>query len=80
MIHLSTEVALATVSRADVIVSWNFRHIVNLNRIRLFHAVNIENGYGMMEQLAGDPLWRKLEHRKTRSADAPGTGAAKKAS
>ena len=31
----------------------------------------------MMEQLAGDPLWRKLEHRKTRSAC---TGTANKAS
>ena len=42
-------IALATVLRADVLVSWNFKHIVNLNRIRLFHAVNIERGYGMIE-------------------------------
>jgi hypothetical protein len=42
-------VALATVSRVDVLVSWNFRHVVNLNRIRLFNAVNMERGYGLME-------------------------------
>jgi len=42
-------VALATVGRADVLVSWNFRHIVNLNRIRLFHSVNIERGYATIE-------------------------------
>ena len=41
MLHI----AVATVSDADVLVSWNFRHIVRLNKIRLFNAVNIEYGY-----------------------------------
>ncbi len=38
-------IALATVSEADVLVSWNFRHIVHLERIRLFNSVNLEYGY-----------------------------------
>ncbi len=42
-------VALATVNCADVLVSWNFKHIVNLGRIRLFNAVNLEQGYGLIE-------------------------------
>ena len=42
-------VALATVGRVDVLVSWNFRHIVNLARVRLFHSVNLERGYGLIE-------------------------------
>jgi hypothetical protein len=42
-------VAVATVSGVDVLVSWNFRHIVNLGRIRLFNAVNLEQGYGLIE-------------------------------
>jgi predicted nucleic acid-binding protein len=42
-------VALATVSAVDVLVSWNFKHIVNLGRIRLFNAVNLEQGYGLIE-------------------------------
>jgi hypothetical protein len=42
-------VALATIGRVDVMVSWNFKHIVNLNRIRLFNAVNLEQGYGLIE-------------------------------
>ncbi len=42
-------VALATVAHVDVLVSWNFRHIVNLGRIRLFNAVNLEQGYGPIE-------------------------------
>jgi len=42
-------IALATVGRVDVLVSWNFRHIVNLGRIRLFNGVNLEQGYGSLE-------------------------------
>jgi hypothetical protein len=42
-------VALATIGRVDVMVSWNFRHIVNLGRIRMFNAVNLEQGYGLIE-------------------------------
>ena len=42
-------VAYATVYQADAIVSWNFRHIVNLNRIHACNAVNLSQGYGMIE-------------------------------
>ncbi len=42
-------VALATVSAVDVLVSWNFKHVVNFGRIRLFNAVNLEQGYGLIE-------------------------------
>ncbi len=38
-------VAAATVAGADLILSWNFRHIVNFNRIRGFNAVNVSLGY-----------------------------------
>lgn len=38
-------VALATVSGCDLIVSWNFKHIVNFQKIPLFNAVNILQGY-----------------------------------
>jgi len=42
-------VALAVVSECDVLVSWNFKHIVNLDRIRLFNAVSMEKGYRPIE-------------------------------
>jgi len=42
-------VALATTARSDVIVSWNFKHIVHLERIRGFNAVNIREGYAPLE-------------------------------
>ena len=38
-------VALATVSGCDVIISWNFKHIVNFKKIPLFNAVNVLKGY-----------------------------------
>ena len=38
-------IAIATVNRVDVLLSWNFRHIVNWDKIRLFNAVNLKNGY-----------------------------------
>jgi hypothetical protein len=38
-------IALATIAEADVLVSWNFRHIVRFDKIRLFNAVNLEHGY-----------------------------------
>src|SRR5690625_7834886 len=36
-------IALASLANVDVLVSWNFRHIVHYDKIRLFSAVNIEN-------------------------------------
>ena len=42
-------IAIATIQKVDVLVSWNFKHIVNLNRIRKYNAVNLMNGYPMIE-------------------------------
>ena len=42
-------IAIATISGVDVLVSWNFKHIVNLNRIRLFNSVNLKEGYNILE-------------------------------
>ena len=39
-------VALATESQCAVIVSWNFRHIVNFKKIPLYNGVNLSHGYG----------------------------------
>jgi hypothetical protein len=38
-------IALATIAEVDVLVSWNFKHIVHFDKIRLFNAVNLELGY-----------------------------------
>ncbi|MDW8214968.1 MAG: hypothetical protein RMJ55_15535 [Roseiflexaceae bacterium] len=38
-------IALATVSDVDLLVSWNFKHVVHYDKIRKFNAVNLEWGY-----------------------------------
>lgn len=38
-------IALATIAEVDLLVSWNFKHIVRYDKIRLFTAVNLEHGY-----------------------------------
>ena len=42
-------IALATINNADVLASWNFKHIVNINRIRLYNSINLKLGYKMIE-------------------------------
>ncbi len=42
-------IAIATVGRVDVLVSWNFKHIVNLQRIHGYNSVNLRKGYPMIE-------------------------------
>ena len=42
-------IALATINKTDVLVSWNFKHIVNLERIRGYNSINFREGYQMTE-------------------------------
>lgn len=42
-------IAIATVARVDILVSWNFKHIVNLRRIHGYNSVNLRRGYPMLE-------------------------------
>jgi hypothetical protein len=45
-------IALATIAAVDALVSWNFKHIVRLEKIRLFNAVNVESGYRSLNILS----------------------------
>ena len=38
-------IAMATIYEIDILVSWNFKHIVNVKRIRGYNAVNMKLGY-----------------------------------
>lgn len=42
-------IAVATINKVDVLASWNFKHIVNLNRIKGYNSVNMKNGYITLE-------------------------------
>lgn len=42
-------IALATLNNSGVLASWNFKHIVNLDRIRLYNSINLRLGYRVIE-------------------------------
>lgn len=42
-------VAVASASHVDALVSWNFRHLVNIRTRRAVHAVNVRLGYPLIE-------------------------------
>jgi hypothetical protein len=42
-------IALATINKVDVLASWNFKHIVNLEKIKGYNSVNLRLGYSLIE-------------------------------
>ena len=44
-IHIAT----ATLNKVDMLVSWNFKHIVNVYRIRGYNSINLRSGHGTLE-------------------------------
>ncbi len=42
-------IAFGTINQVDVLVSWNFKHIVNFNKIIQFNGVNLKNGYKTLQ-------------------------------
>ena len=42
-------IAMATLAKADILVSWNFKHIVNVVRIIGYNAVNLSQGYKQID-------------------------------
>jgi hypothetical protein len=38
-------IATATLNKVDILVSWNFKHIVNVYRIRGYNSINLRLGY-----------------------------------
>lgn len=42
-------IAVATVANVNVLVSWNFKHIVNLDKIAQYNMINVINGYKTIE-------------------------------
>jgi len=42
-------IAVATMERVDSLISWNFKHMVNLFRIRQYNAINLKYGYPLID-------------------------------
>ncbi|MCL5991635.1 MAG: PIN domain protein, partial [Bacteroidetes bacterium] len=45
----ATHIAAASVNKADILVSWNFKHIVNARRIKMYNSVNMMYGYQIID-------------------------------
>ena len=42
-------IALATIKNADILVSWNFKHIINVVKIIGYNSVNLAEGYKQID-------------------------------
>jgi len=49
MLADAQHIAMATVAAVDVLVSWNFKHVVNVTRIHGYQGVNAQLGYPTIE-------------------------------
>ncbi len=49
---LVTCVTSPSLANVDVLASWNFKHIVHYDKIRLFNAANTELGYNPLQILS----------------------------
>jgi len=52
----ATHVAIATVAKADAIVSWNFKHIVRLDKMKAFNMVSAQFGYTQLTIISPEEL------------------------
>lgn len=57
-------IALATINNAEVLASWNFKHIVNLDRIRLYNSINLRLGYRLIEIRTPREILKAGDHEK----------------
>jgi predicted nucleic acid-binding protein len=55
-INDSIHIAIASVNELDAIISWNFKHIVNLKTINIIHSLNLLNKYKIIEILTPENL------------------------
>ncbi len=62
MLHI----ALATLAHVDALVSWNFKHIVRLDKIRRFNAVNHERGHKALNILSPREVTTYESHQDSR--------------
>jgi hypothetical protein len=45
----ATHIAIATVAKVDILLSWNFKHIVNWGKIKRYNSINLAEGYSLLE-------------------------------
>jgi len=47
--HDALHIATATLNNVDVLASWNFKHIVNFDKIKMYNAINLRLGHKPIE-------------------------------
>ncbi len=52
-------IALASVAGVDGLVSWNFRHMVNLEKKRRVHEVNLRHGFALIDIISPQEVPRE---------------------
>ncbi len=52
----SIHLAIATYNSLNAVVSWNFKHIVNIKTINKIHTINLTNNYPLIEILSIENL------------------------
>jgi len=52
MFNDSLHVAAAVLSRQDILLSWNFKHLVNRRRRAMINQLNISKGFPTIEIVA----------------------------
>jgi len=57
-------IALASINKVDVLASWNFKHIVNLERIKGYNSVNLRMGYALLEIRSPKDLIHYTDHEQ----------------
>lgn len=57
-------IALATLHGADILASWNFKHIVNLDKIKLYNSINLRMGYRLIEIRTPREILKPNDHEK----------------
>jgi predicted nucleic acid-binding protein len=55
-INDTLHIATATVNKINAILSWNFKHIVNLKTIETIHKINLRNNYPIIEIISIENL------------------------
>jgi hypothetical protein len=57
-------IAVATINKVDFLISWNFKHIVNVFRIRGYNSVNMRYGYTQLDIRSPKEIVYKDENTK----------------
>ena len=55
-------IAIATLSNASILASWNFKHMVNLQRIQGYNDVNLKNGYTSLDIQSPNEIIKTLKN------------------